>query len=201
VTLALPPAPAPERHHSLLVGTGFGIVAGAAGFAGLLGTYLAAREHVLDSLREAGETVRFLPRGVLMPEVPSNIMLFIFFGASVMAQWALYAVARGDRRHAGMAISLVALFGLAALNLQIFVYKQLDVGLTSSPFATLFYTVTGAFLVALLVGLVFAVVTAFRSLGGRYAATDTDGVAAFTLYWHFLTVVYIAVWLIVYINK
>lgn len=199
--LALPSTPSPERRHSLLVGTAFGVSAGAAAFAGLLGTYLAARERELDALREAGEAVRFLPNGVTMPEIPSNIMLFIFVGASIMAQWAVYAVRRSDRRHAGMAIAVVALFGLGALNLQIAVYRQLNVGLTSSPFATLFYAVTGAFMIALLVGLVFAVVTALRSLGGRYAATDTDGVAAFALYWHFLTVAFAVLWLVVYVNK
>ena len=80
--LALPPAVAPGRRHSLLVGTSFGVAAGAAAFAGLLGTYLVARERELDALREAGETVRFLPNGVLMPEIPANIMLFIFIGTS-----------------------------------------------------------------------------------------------------------------------
>ena len=94
-----------------------------------------------------------------------------------------------------------ALFGLGALNLQVAVYRELGVGLASSPFGTLFYAVTGGFLIALLVGLVLAVVTAFRSLGGRYAATDTDGVAAFALYWHFLTVAFCAVWFVVYVNK
>ena len=199
--LALPPAAAPERRHSLLVGTSFAVAAGAAAFAGLLGTYLVARERELDALREAGETVRFLPRGVLMPEIPSNIMLFIFVGASLMAQWAVYAIRRGERRHTALAIGIVFLFGLGVLNLQIAVYRALEIGLTSSPFATLFFGVTGAFMIALLIGLVFAVVTAFRSLGGRYAATDTDGVAAFALYWHFLTVSFFALWLVVYVNK
>jgi subtilisin family serine protease len=99
------------------------------------------------------------------------------------------------------AIMKKAEFGIAVINLQVAVYRALDVGLTSSPFATMFFTVTGAFMIAVLVGLVFAVVTAFRSLGGRYAATDTDGVAAFALYWHFLAVAYVAVWFIVYVNK
>jgi heme/copper-type cytochrome/quinol oxidase subunit 3 len=199
--LALPPAVAPGRRHSLLVGTSFGVAAGAAALAGLLGTYLVARERELDALREAGETVRFLPNGVLMPEIPANIMLFVFLGASVMAQWAVYAIRRADRRHTAMAIGLVFLFGVGALNLQIAIYRELGVGLTSSPFATLFYGVTGGFLIALLVGLVLAIVTAFRSLGGRFAATDTDGVAAFALYWHFLTVAFCAVWFVVYVNK
>jgi heme/copper-type cytochrome/quinol oxidase subunit 3 len=199
--LALPAAPAPERKHSLLVGTSFGVAAGTAAFAGLLGTYLVARQHQLDTLREAGKAVHFLPNGVVMPEIPSNIMLFIFVGCSIMAQWAVYAIRRGARAHTAMAIGLVFVFGLAVINLQVAVYRALDVGLTSSPFATLFFSVTGAFMVAVIVGLVFAVVTSFRSLGGRYAATDTDGVAAFALYWHFLTVVYAAVWFVVYVNK
>ena len=152
-------------------------------------------------MREAGKTVQFLPNGVSIPGIPANIMLFIFGGASVMAQWAVYAIRRGARRHTALAIGLVFLFGVAVINLQVAVYRALDVGLTSSPFATLFFTVTGAFMIAVLVGLVFAVVTAFRSLGGRYAATDTDGVAAFALYWHFLTVAFFAVWFIVYVNK
>jgi cytochrome c oxidase subunit III len=199
--LALPAAPAPERKHSLLVGTSFGVAAGAAGFAGLLGTYLVARQHVLDGLQEAGKTVQFLPNGVSIPEIPANIMLFIFLGTSILAQWSVYAMRRGARRHTALAISLVVLFGIAAINLQVAVYRALDVGLTSSPFATLFFTVTGAFMVAVIIGLVFAVVTAFRSLGGRFAATDTDGVAAFALYWHFLLVAYAAVWFVVYVNK
>ena len=185
--LALPPAVAPGRRHSLLVGTAFGVAAGAAAMAGLLGTYLVARERSSTPARGRGD--RPLPAERRRDAGdPANIMLFIFFGASVLAQWAVYAIRRGDRRHTAIAIALVFLFGLGALNLQIAVYRELGVGLTSSPFATLFFGVTGGFLIALLVGLVLAVVTAFRSVGGRYAATDTDGVAAFALYWHFLTV-------------
>jgi heme/copper-type cytochrome/quinol oxidase subunit 3 len=199
--LALPPAAAPERRHSLLVGTAFGVAAGTAAFAGLLGTYLAARQQVRDALAAAGKPVQFVPRGVVMPEIPSNMMLVVLVFGSVTAQWSVYAMRRGDRRHTAMAIAITTLFGVGALNLQLQVYRLLGVGLTSSPFATLFFGVTGAFLVALLVGLVFAVVTAFRSLGGRYAATDTDGVAAFALYWHFLTVAFAVLWLVVYVNK
>jgi heme/copper-type cytochrome/quinol oxidase subunit 3 len=199
--LALPPAAAPERKHSLLVGTAFGVAAGAAAFSGLLGTSLIERQNVREALATAGKPVTFLPRGVLMPEIPSNIMLVVMLFASVMAQWAVYAMRRGERRHTAFAIALTILFGAGAINLQVAVYRALDVGVGSSPFATLFYGVTGAFLIALLVGLVFAVVTAFRSLGGRFAATDTDGVAAFALYWHFLLVAYIAMWFVVYVNK
>ncbi len=199
--LALPPAPAPERRHSLLVGTGLGVAAGAAAFGGLLGTYLVHRQRVLEALQQADKPAQFLPRGVIMPEIPSNMMLIALVFASVMAQWAVWSMRRGERRHTAMAIVLTALFGLGALNLQVAVYRQLDVGLTSSPFATLFYGVTGTFMIALLVGLVFAAVTAFRSLGGRFAATETDGVAAFALYWHFLTVAFVALWFVVYVNK
>jgi heme/copper-type cytochrome/quinol oxidase subunit 3 len=199
--LALPAAPAPERKHSLLVGTAFGVAAGAAAFSGLLGTYLVERQQVLDALGQAGKPVSFLPRGVVMPGIPANIMLVVMVFATVMARWAVYALRQGERRHTAFAIGLTVLFGAGALNLQVAVYRALDVGVRSSQFATLFYGVTGAFLIALLVGMAFAVITAFRSLGGRYAATDTDGVEAFALYWHFLTVAFAATWFVVYVNK
>src|SRR5262249_36240627 len=115
--------------HSLLVGTGLGVAAGAAFFGGLLGTYLTERQRVLVALQQADKPARFLPRGVVMPEIPSNMMLIVLIFATVMAQWAVYAMRRGERRHTAMAITLTALFGLAALNLQIAVYRALAIGL------------------------------------------------------------------------
>ena len=93
-------------------------------------------------------------------------MLFFFFGASVLASGRSTPSGGGTGATRPSPSPWSSSFGLGALNLQIAVYRELGVGLTSSPFATLFFGVTGGFL-ALLVGLVLAVVTAFRSVGGR----------------------------------
>ena len=46
-----------------------------------------------------------------------------------------------------------------------------------------------------------AVVVVFRSLGGRYSSKRHEGISSLALYWHFLTVAFAAVWLVVYANK
>ena len=63
----------------------------------------------------------------------------------------------------------------------------------------MFYALTGSFFVLLIVGLVFTVVTAFRHFGGRTA--DHEVVTSHALFWYILTVIYIAVWFVVYVTK
>ena len=74
---------------------------------------------------------------------------------------------------------------------------------TSAPtsYSTLVYAITGTFLVALVFGIVFAVLMAFRELGGRYSAKDHDGISSLALYWYFLTVAFAGVWFVIYIAR
>ena len=62
----------------------------------------------------------------------------------------------------------------------------------------LVYAITGTFLVAAVRGIVFAVLMAFRELGGRYSAKDHDGISSLALFWYFLTVAFAGVWYVIY---
>ena len=137
----------------------------------------------------------------MIPEVAANIMLFMLLGASVMAQWAVYAIRRDNRRDTAIALALLALFGVAVLNAQIYVYNTMGLDIRGRPFATLVYAVTGRSSSPWSPASSSPCVMAFRTLGGRYSATDHDGISALALYWHFLTVVFSAVWLVVYVVK
>jgi cytochrome c oxidase subunit III len=193
--LALPPAPPPARPRMLLVGTALAAAGLVMLVTGQLGVYLHVREAA------GGTTATWLPRGVKFNEVAANIMLITMGCLCVMAQWSVYAMRRGDRRNAAYALVLVVLFGIAVLNAQVFIWIQLDTGFADSQFGTLVYLITGTFFAALCVGLVMAGVMAFRSLGGRYSPKDTEGLSATALYIYVLTVVFAAVWLLVYVLK
>jgi cytochrome c oxidase subunit 3 len=193
--LALPPSAAPTRPRTLLVGVGVAIAACTVLLGSMLATYLNVRDEV-----GGGTTGAWLNKTVV-PEVAANMMLIIVFGASVLVQWAVYAIARGDRRHTGYALGLTALFGLAAINTQSYIWRTVKLGLAKGAYQTMFYVVTGTFVMFLVAGIIVAIVTAFRSLGGRYSATDTDGVAAAALFWHFLSVATCAVWYVMYVVK
>lgn len=193
--LALPPAPAPPRPRMLLVGTSVALAGLLMVVAGQLGIYLHVREAA------GGTTALWLPKGAVFNEVAANMLLVMMGALCVLAQWAVYAMHRGDRRNAGYALALVVVFGIAGLNAQGFIWAQLSAGFEDSQFGTLFYLVTGTFFAALAVGVLMAAVMAFRSLGGRYSPKDTEGLSATALYFYGVTVVYVAVWLFVYVLK
>jgi len=188
--LAAAPAPAPRRQ--VLVGTAFACVAGTMLVGGMLAVWLVIRDRAI-----AAEGT-WVPPDVTIPEVPSNIMLISFLALVVFAQWAVYAARRGERSSAALALGATGLVAIAVVNAQAFVYSQMGLPIADTAYGPMFYAVTGVFLVLMVVGLAFTVVTAFRVLGGR---SDGDVVAAHALYWYFVAAAFAAIWLIVYVTK
>jgi heme/copper-type cytochrome/quinol oxidase subunit 3 len=197
--LALPPAPAASRRRTLLAATAFASAAMLTFFGGLIAIYIKVRDDA------GGSTAAWFPKKVKVPEVPANTILFIMLAAIITAQWAVHSARRANRRDTSAALGLLAVLALAALNAQIFIYKAMGVPAisveTKTPFNVMFYTITGAFFVALLVGMVMAAVGAFRSLGGRYRSDDTEAISATALYWYVLSFAFCAIWFFVYVGK
>ena len=190
---ALPPAPPPPPRRQVLIGTAVASMGVLTLIGGLLAVYIRLREDA----RDAGES--WVPEGVTIPEVPSNVMLISFFALVLFAQWTVYAARRRDRVHIGLSLGLVGLVGLAIVNAQAYVYNRMALPAADSTYASLFYAVTGTMTALVVVGLVFTAVTAFRLLGGR--ESDQEIVAAHALYWYVLTAAFCALWLIVYVSK
>jgi len=188
--LAAAPAPAPRRQ--VLVGTAFACVTGTMLVGGMLAVWLVIRDRAI-----AAEGT-WVPPDVTIPEVPSNIMLISFLALVVFAQWAVYAARRGERSSAALALGATGLVAIAVVNAQAFVYSQMGLPIADTAYGPMFYAVTGVFLVLMVVGLAFTVVTAFRVLGGR---SDGDVVVAHALYWYFVAAAFAAIWLIVYVTK
>lgn len=192
--LALPPAPAPAARRQLFVGTAVACAGGATLFGGMLALWLRFR----DGAQKAG---RWVPKGIKIPEVPSNIMLLSFIGICIFAQWGVYAARRDDKQHAAMALGLTGLLGLAVINAQASVYAQIKLPIRSKDgaYGVMFYAVTGTFVALLIIGVVFSIVAAFRFLGGR--SSDHEIVSAHALYWYFLAAAFCMLWFVVYVTK
>jgi cytochrome c oxidase subunit 3 len=191
--IALPAAPAPAPKRQLIVGTALASAASATLIGGMLGLWLRFREHAHDT------GVRWVPRGVQIPEVASNVMLIGFLPAVVFAQWAVYAARRNDKHHVALALGLVGLLGIALINAQANIYAQMDLALADGPYAPMFYALTGVFMVLLVTGVGFSAITAFRFLGGR--TTEREIVAAHAIYWYALSILFMALWFVVYVTK
>ena len=195
--LALPTAAAPAPRRQLFVGTALGCVGAGSLIGAMLALWVRFRTSALDS--QAG---LWIPKGIKVPMVPANTMLLAFVPILVFAQWAVYAARRDARSHVAMALGLVAAIGVAIVNAQAFIYARMELPITATnatAFNTMFYSLTGTFLVLLIIGIGFSAVTAFRYMGGR--TSDREIVSAHALYWYFLGAVFVALWFVVYVTK
>jgi cytochrome c oxidase subunit 3 len=138
---------------------------------------------------------------VKIPGIATNIMLITMAAASVMVQWAVYAIKRNDRTNTYVALALTVFFGLMVLNAQAYTWIQMRMVIFATTYSTLVYCITGTFFAAVIGGVVATALLTFRSLTGQYSSKDTEGISSVALYWHFLTVAFAAVWLIVYVVK
>jgi cytochrome c oxidase subunit 3 len=184
----------------LFVGTALASAAGVMLIGGMLSVWLQFRAGapVRESDRR-GFIKDWMPADVIVPEVAANMMLIAFYVVCIMAQWAVYSAKRDDRQHAGMALGMTLLMGLAALNAQIFIWTQMGVGARDGAFHSMFYALTGTMAFLVIAGLVYTAVAAFRYLGrGR---SDVAIVSANALYWYFLTAAFTALWFVVYVQK
>jgi cytochrome c oxidase subunit III len=190
---ALPAAPAPAPRRQLFVGTALICAGLATMYGGMLALYIRFRQSTINS----GGVWR--PSEAVVPEVPTNIMLISFLAIYVFAQWAVYAARREHKSYTALALGLVALVGLAVINAQVFVYSQMELVIRDGSYQTFFYALTGVFVVLMIIGVFFTLVTAFRHLGGR--TRDREIVSAHAMYWYFLGAVYAALWFVVYVTK
>ena len=190
---ALPPGPTPAPRRQTLVGMAFAAVGITMLIGGMLAVWLLQRTEALD----AGES--WLPRGVVIPEVPSNIILIAFVGVCVFAQWALWSAKHNDRGHTVFALAATAVVALLIINAQAYIYAEMNVGIGSGLYPAMFYAVTGVFMVLMIVGILFSVVAAFRYSGGR--SQDNEILAAHAMYWYTMAAVFTAIWFVVYVTK
>ena len=201
MTIALPAAPAPAPKRQALVAATVASTAAAMLMAGMLAMWL--RFRATAPVRESSDGLKlikdWLPANLKIPEVATNTMFATFFVGCVMAQWAVYASKRRDNGHVNLALAVCFIIGAAIINAQIAVYLQFDVGIADGAYQTMFYAITGAMIVLVAIAMMFTAVALFRSIGGR--ANNTDVFAAHALYWYAITVIFTAVWFVVYVQK
>lgn len=190
-----PPPPEPRRPRVLLVGTALGSAAAFMAFAGLLGIYLAERGRI------TAEGRAWLPEDAQIGLTGPNMMFFTLILSVFTFQWAIHAVGHNDRQHAFLALGLTILFGGAVINSTTYLYGELGLGIAGSVAGLMIFAVTGAHLVMIMAGLVFATVMTIRTLGGEYAGHDREGLVAASVFWYATVAVYAIIWYAIYVTK
>jgi cytochrome c oxidase subunit 3 len=123
----------------------------------------------------------------------------ILIVSSVTCQFAVWAIRRGDRTAFIRYIAVTLTLGIAFLIGQVYDYATLGFGLSDTMFGTTFFTLTGFHGAHVFGGAIMLSVVLYRGLAGQFSAQHHDAVEATSLYWHFVDVVWIALFSTLYI--
>jgi cytochrome c oxidase subunit 3 len=180
----------------LLVGTALASAAAFMTVAGLVAVYLTRRAQVLA----AGDA--WFPQGVSIPLTPGTMGLIIMVMVAVIAQWAAYAIGNDDRVAAYCAVGLLLLLSSAFILEMAYYFTQIGISVRdASGVGVLVFTIVGAHLAMVGVGMLFMIVVGFRTLGGEYSARDREGVSAAAMYWLVTVAAYFVIWYALFVTK
>lgn len=194
-TTLLPTPTAARRPRMTLVGTALAAAASVIFFAAMIGVYLAQRAEVVS------KGAAWLPEDVKIPLTQSNVMLFTILSASVVIQWAAYAVRRDDRFHAIMALGLTLVLGAAFINMASYLFELMNFDISADKQAVMVYAILGGQLVMLIAAMAFAAVGLVWVVLTRPTVNLRDTVSASALFWHATSAVYFIIWIAILVTK
>jgi len=162
-------------------------------FGGLFASYFNARAvHIGEWAPPAGA-----PELEILPiALPITIILV---ASSFTMQFGVWAIRRGDQRAMRNWTLLTLVMGVTFLIGQIYDYTQLGFGISDGAFGTVFYTLTGFHGAHVFGGAIMLGVVLYRGLAGQFSARHHDAVEAVSLYWHFVDVVWILLFSLLYL--
>jgi len=119
--------------------------------------------------------------------------------SSFTCQFAVWSIRRGDRTGFVRNIAVTLVLGIVFLIGQVYDYATLGFGIADGTFGTTFYTLTGFHGAHVFGGAIMLSVLLYRGLAGQFTSRHHDAVEATSLYWHFVDVVWIALFSTLYV--
>ena len=122
--------------------------------------------------------------------------------SSFSCQIGVWAIRRDDRTGFIRAIVITVVLGIIFLLLQLTDYAILgNEGLTlsSGTYGTTFYTLTGFHGAHVFGGVIMLSVVLYRGMVGQFSSKHYDAVEGASLYWHFVDVVWILLFALLYL--
>jgi cytochrome c oxidase subunit 3 len=127
------------------------------------------------------------------------ILTIILILSSFTCQFAVWSIRRDDRTGFVRNIGITLVLGIVFLIGQLYDYATLGFGISDGVFGTTFYTLTGFHGAHVFGGAIMLSVVLYRGLAGQFSSRHHDAVEATSLYWHFVDVVWIALFSTLYI--
>jgi heme/copper-type cytochrome/quinol oxidase subunit 3 len=147
------------------------------------------------------------PQGVKLPhdvyDIPyTSVSSFVLLMSSLTMVLALAAIQRGDHRRLRLWLLATAFLGTVFIGGQIYEFTTFThhgVNLSSSVAASSFFLLTGFHGVHVTIGIMMLLSLAGMSSKGRLPQSKAEVVEIAGLYWHFVDIVWIVIFTVVYL--
>jgi cytochrome c oxidase subunit 3 len=170
-------------------------------FAGLFAAYFAVRAKSSawpTIIPDTNPPVQFHLE--ILPLVgPATVLLIL---SSFTCQFAVWAIRRGDRTAFVRNIGVTFVIGIVFLVMQAVDYAELGhagLSMSSGVYGTTYFTLTGFHGAHVFAGVIMLGVVLYRGMAGQFSARHHDAVEATSLYWHFVDVVWIMLFSLLYL--
>jgi heme/copper-type cytochrome/quinol oxidase subunit 3 len=162
-------------------------------FGGLISTFLLMRSK---------DVVRGVPVSKIYDIPFTSISSFVLLMSSMTMVLALSGIQRGDHRRARTWILTTALLGAVFVSGQVYeftTFARHGFGYTENLQSSAFYTLTGFHGVHVTVGILMLLSLYVLSLRGKLPTAKAETVEIVGLYWHFVDIVWIIIFTVVYL--
>ena len=132
----------------------------------------------------------------------TSVSSFVLLMSSLTMVLALAAIQRGDNRATRAWLIATATLGMVFVGGQVYEFTAfVDEGLTlkTNLFGTTFFVLTGFHGAHVTVGIIMLLTLAVRSMQGKLTQENALNVEMIGLYWHFVDVVWIVIFTLVYL--
>lgn len=163
-------------------------------FAGLFAMYFTSRAN--------GQSGDWAEQTANLGFTYGLIITIILVTSSVTSQLGVFAAEKGDvfglRKWYGITVALGIIFlGMVAYEY----YLMISHGVTiqSSVFGSVFYIITGFHMAHVTVGIIAFIVVLLRVAKSKFTPAQATAAMAVSYYWHFVDIIWIAVFFMLYV--
>jgi cytochrome c oxidase subunit 3/cytochrome o ubiquinol oxidase subunit 3 len=161
-------------------------------FGALISTYMLYRTHTNGG-----------PTPAEVYDIPfTSVSSFVLLMSSLTMVLALSAIQRGDHDRTRIWLLATALLGMTFIGGQVYeftTFLEEGMGMTVSPFSSAFFVLTGFHGAHVTVGIIMLLTLFTMSMTGRLPAERSKSVEMVGLYWHFVDIVWIVIFTLVYL--
>ncbi|TNE34574.1 MAG: cytochrome c oxidase subunit 3 [Alphaproteobacteria bacterium] len=145
---------------------------------------------------------QFPPKGIEAVMDPFSLPLLntlILLCSGTTVTWAHHSLIHGDRQGLKTGLWLTIALGVLFTCIQAYEYAHAPFGFGGNTYSSAFYMATGFHGFHVLVGTIFLIVCLARTYKGHFTPRQHFGFEAAAWYWHFVDVVWLFLFVVVYI--